>query len=79
MAALSIVLSVVTLLSFWLILPIYVLPPLAFVLGYLSYRRRSTRGRLISARSKLGAILPMLIAVLSFVLCGFFIDVGYRA
>lgn len=79
MAALSIVFSVVTLLSFWLILPIYVRPPLAFVLGYLSYRNCSTGGHLTSSRKKLVATLPMLIAVLSLVLCWYFVDVGYTA
>ena len=70
MAALSLLLSVMSVLTLWLIIPVFVLPPLAFFIGYKAYRASRSR--------KLLSCVPMAVAVAAFFLDVYILSVGYR-
>ncbi|MQA20215.1 hypothetical protein [Rugamonas rivuli] len=79
MAVLSLVLTALSVLTFWLVVPLFVLPPLAFFLGYKAYKAR--RAKLVPAGrfGQLLSVLPMALAVAAFCLELYVMNVGYRA
>ncbi len=78
MALTSIALSLISLLLIWLILPIFVLPPLAFYLGWRSHRVNQLANPTPSAWEDFRSVLPMGIAALAFLLGVYWIHTGYR-
>ena len=64
MAALSLFLTVLSAFTFWLVIPLFLLPPLAFFFGYKSYKRKAPQRGL----ARLLSLVPMVLAVAAFVL-----------
>ncbi|WP_394781615.1 hypothetical protein [Undibacterium sp.] len=79
MAALSVILSVISLFTFWLVIPMFVLPPLAFFLGYKAHKAKQARIFQTSRAKKFLSLLPMVFAIAAFFLELYAINTGYRA
>ena len=79
MYALSLALSILTFFTAWLMLPVLILPPLAFYVGYKAYKARRRRPGPYSLAGKLLSIFPMAFAVATFVLLFYMINTGYNA
>lgn len=79
MYALSLALSILTFFTAWLMLPVVILPPLAFYAGYKAYQQRRRRPGPYSLTGKLLSIFPMAFAVATFVLLFYAINTGYKA
>jgi len=75
MAALSLVLTALSVFTFWLVVPMFILPPLAFFFGYKSYKRKAPQRGL----ARLLSLVPMVLAVAAFVLELTVMNTGYRA
>ena len=77
MLALSLLLTAISFLVIWLILPMFILLPAAFICGFIGARRcwqsKASRTR------KILACLPMILAVIVFYLQSTLISTGYRA
>ncbi|MFZ6647875.1 hypothetical protein ACO0LO_19275 [Undibacterium sp. TJN25] len=81
MAALSLVLTALSAFTFWLVIPLFVLPPLAFFFGYKAHKANKTKWAqtLQTSRiTKLLSILPMVLAVAAFFLELYFMNTAYR-
>lgn len=78
MIALSLLLTVISLFTFWLVVPLFVLPPLAFCCGYKAYV--AWRGQAIQpvVTEKLLWMAPMLLAVAAFVFELYVMNTEYR-
>lgn len=79
MYALSLALSILTFFTAWLMLPVVILPPLAFYAGYKAYKARRRRPGPYSFTSKLLSIFPMAFAIATFLLLLYAINTGYKA
>lgn len=66
MAVASILLSVLSLYTFWLVLPMFVLPPIAFCLGLLSHRANRAKNRMPTKLAVAFSMFPMLLSVAAF-------------
>ena len=75
MAVLSLALTVLSFFTFWLVIPMFVLPPLAFYCGYKAYKKNAPQ----RGARRLVAMGPMLLAVAAFVLELTVMNTGYRA
>jgi len=62
----SLLLSFLTLITFALVLPLFVLPPIAAWLGWSFYRQGARNGACVSLPGKLTHLLPLLAAIASF-------------
>lgn len=78
MAFASIVISVLSLGLMWLVLPTFVLPPLAFYLGWKSHVANQLANPTPTAWEELRSLLPMTIAASAFVLGVYWLNTGYR-
>lgn len=79
MAALSLIFTVVSLFTFWLVVPMFVLPPLAFVFGYKAYRAKRASIMPLSRAAWFWSIMPMALAVAAFFFEMYVFGAGYRA
>jgi hypothetical protein len=79
MAALSVAVTVLSVFAMWLVLPVFVLPPLAFYLGYRAYKARRVERRGLSGLQNVLALAPMTLAFAAFLLEVYALNAGYRA
>jgi uncharacterized membrane protein len=79
MALLSLALTLLSALTFWLAIPIFILPPLGAYAGYRAYRTRRQQQPRMSQTRKLVWMLPMLLAIVAMPLELYMLNVGYRA
>lgn len=79
MAAISIILTLVSLFTFWLVVPMFVLPPLGFFLGWKAYRAGKAGNPRRKGLARFISLLPMLAAVAAFVLEFYVMTTMYRA
>jgi uncharacterized membrane protein len=79
MALLSLALTLLSALTFWLAIPIFILPPLGAYAGYRAYRTRRQQQPRMRRTQKLVWMLPMLLAIVAMPLELYVINVGYRA
>lgn len=75
MAALSLCLTLVSAFTFWLVVPMFVLPPVAFYCGYRAWRARRPAGTI----GTILALLPMVLAAIALPLELYMMNAGYRA
>jgi hypothetical protein len=78
MALLSLILTLLSALTFWLAIPIFILPPLAAYAGYRAYRAQLQRQPRMSRSRKLLWMLPMLLAIVAMPLELYVLNAGYR-
>ena len=78
MALLSLVLTLLSVLTFWLAIPIFILPPLGAYTGYRAYRTRRQQQPRMSRTRKLVWMLPMLLAIVAMPLELYVLNAGYR-
>ena len=78
MAAISLLLTVISLFTYWLVMPMLVLPPIAFFLGLKSYRTDRARNLSATKLSKLISLLPMAAAVGAFTFEFYVMNTLYR-
>ena len=79
MALLSLALTLLSALTFWLAIPIFILPPLGAYAGYRAYRTRRQQQPRMRRTRKLVWLLPMLLAIVAMPLELYVLNVGYRA
>ena len=79
MYALSLALSVLTILTAWMMVTVFILPPFAFYYGYKAYQARRRKPGPFGLMAKLMAMLPMALSVAIFVLVMVAINMGYKA
>jgi len=79
MALLSLALTLLSALTFWLAIPIFILPPLGAYAGYRAYRTRRQQEPRMSRTRKLVWLLPMLLAIVAMPLELYVLNAGYRA
>jgi hypothetical protein len=79
MYALSLALSVLTVFTAWMMITVFILPPLAFYYGYKAYQARRRKPGPFGITAKLVAVLPMAFSVAIFVLVMLAINTGYKA
>ena len=77
MAAISLILSCLSVLFLWLVLPMFILPPVAFYCGLRSWRASRLRQR--GAMGKILAAMPMVLALAALPLDLYLLNTGYRA
>ncbi|GAA0430723.1 hypothetical protein ACFOY5_22280 [Massilia aurea] len=78
MALLSLALTLLSALTFWLAIPIFILPPLGAYAGYRAYRAHLERQPRVSRSRKLLWMLPMLLAIVAMPLELYVLNAGYR-
>jgi len=78
MALLSLVLTLLSALTFWLAIPIFILPPLGAYAGYRAYRAQLQRQPRMSRSRTLLWMLPMLLAIVAMPLELYVLNAGYR-
>lgn len=78
MALLSLALTLLSALTFWLAIPIFILPPLGAYAGYQAYRTRRQQQPRMSGTRKLVWLLPMLLATVAMPLELYVLNAGYR-
>lgn len=78
MALLSLALTLLSALTFWLAIPIFILPPLGAYAGYRAYRTRRQQQPRMSRTWKLVWMLPMLLAIVAMPLELYVLNAGYR-
>ena len=79
MALRSLVLTLLSALTLWLAITIFILPPLAAYAGYRAYRIQLQRQPGMSRSRKLLWMLPMLLAIVAMPLELYVLNAGYRA
>jgi uncharacterized membrane protein len=79
MALLSLALTLLSVLTFWLVIPIFILLPLGAYAGYRAYRTRRQQQPYMRRTQKLVWMLPMLLAIVAMPLELYVLNVGYRA
>lgn len=75
----SLALTALTVLTAWLLIPVFILPPLAFYYGYQGYRRRRDGRTHASVGAKILWSIPMLLAAAVFCFGIFLITTQYQA
>jgi uncharacterized membrane protein len=78
MALLSLALTLLSALTFWLAIPIFILPPLGAYAGYRAYRARRQQHPRMRRTQKLVSKLPMLLAIVAMPLELYVLNTGYR-
>jgi uncharacterized membrane protein len=78
MALLSLVLTLLSALTFWLAIPIFILPPLGAYAGYRAYRAQLQRQPRMNRSRKMLWMLPMLLAIVAMPLELYVLNAGYR-
>ena len=78
MALLSLALTLLSALTFWLAIPIFILPPLGAYAGYRAYRMRRQQEPRMRRTRKLVWLLPMLLAIVAMPLELYVLNAGYR-
>jgi uncharacterized membrane protein len=78
MALLSLALTLLSALTFWLAIPIFILPPLGAYAGYRAYRARRQQHPRLPRTQKLVWMLPMLLAIVAMPLELYVLNTGYR-
>lgn len=78
MALLSLVLTLLSALTFWLAIPIFIFPPLAAYAGYRAYRTRRQHHPRMGRMQKIVWLLPMLLAIVALPLELYVLNTGYR-
>ena len=78
MALLSVALTLLSALTFWLAIPIFILPPLGAYAGYRAYRMRRQQEPRMRRTRKLVWLLPMLLAMVAMPLELYVLNAGYR-
>ena len=78
MALLSVALTLLSALTFWLAIPIFILPPLGAYAGYRAYRMRRQQEPRMRRTRKLVWLLPMLLAIVAMPLELYVLNAGYR-
>jgi len=79
MAVLSLLCSLLTVWTGWLLLPMFVFGPLAIYLGWKSYKQARARAPLMGAGRRVLALMPMLIGITAIPGALAFLNVTYRA
>jgi len=79
MALISLALTLLSALTFWLAIPIFILPPLGAYAGYRAYRTRRQQEPRMNRSRKLLWMLPMLLAIVAMPLELYVLNAGYRA
>jgi len=79
MAFLSIFLTGLSLLTFWLVIPMFLLPPLAFYVGYKAYKGHDGARQSASRIRRALSALPMVLAIAAFVFELVVMNTGYQA
>lgn len=74
----SVLLSFIAASSAWLILPVLIFPPIAAVLGWSFYKEGFQHGLCESSLGKLLHLLPLLIAVSSFIWGMYLLNTEYK-
>lgn len=78
MYALSLFLSILTFFTLWLMIPVFIFPPLAFYVGYKAYQARRRQPGPYSRLGVLVSMIPMAVAVAVFILGFSIINYGYN-
>lgn len=78
MALISLFLTVLSVFTFWLVVPLFILPPLAAYVGYRYYRQQSQHHRPVSGFRRLLCLMPMLLAIVAFLLELYIFNTEYR-
>ena len=78
MALISLALTLLSALTFWLAIQIFILPPLGAYAGYRAYRTRRQQEPRMSRTRKLVWMLPMLLAIVAMPLELYVLNAGYR-
>ena len=78
MALLSLALTLLSALTFWLAIPIFILPPLGAYAGYRAYRTRRQQQPRMRRTRRLVWMLPMLLAIVAMPLELYVLNAGYR-
>ena len=79
MVALSLLLTVISLFTFWLVVPLFLLPPLAFFCGYKAYATRRRQAPRPGLLANILWLMPMALAVVAFVFELYIMNTEYRA
>lgn len=79
MTTLSLMLTVLSFFTFWLVIPMFVLLPLAVFFACKAYRVRHRRNAGASRLQKLQWSVPILIPIAAFVLQMVILNTGYNA
>lgn len=79
MALLSLFLTLLSVLTLWLAITVFILPPLAAYVGYRAYRAQRQRHPSMTRTQKLVWLLPMLLAIVAMPVELYVINTGYRA
>ena len=79
MAFLSLLCSFLVLVTCWLLLPIFILGPLAIYFGWKSYKQTRARVPQLDPARRLLALTPMFIAIATMPATIFFVNATYRA
>ncbi len=79
MAALSLLCSLLTVWTSWLVLPLFVFGPLAIYLGWKSYKQASAHLPRMKPERRLVALAPMLIGIAAIPGALVFLNATYRA
>jgi hypothetical protein len=79
MVLLSLFLTLLSALTLWLAITVFILPPLAAYVGYRAYRAQLERQPRVSRSRKLLWLLPMLLAIVAMPLELYVLNAGYRA
>jgi len=72
-------LTVISFLTFWLVIPMFVLPPLAVFCACRAYRMRRRRNAGASRLQKLLWCVPIVLPVAAFMLQLLVLNTGYQA
>lgn len=78
MAAVSFLLTLMSLYTFFLVLPMLVLPPLAFFLGLMSYKADKVKNPTLTGLPKLVSLFPMAASVAAFLYEFYIMNTRYR-
>jgi hypothetical protein len=78
MALLSLALTLLSALTSWLAIPIFILPPLGAYAGYRAYRAQLQRQPRMNRSRKMLWMLPMLLAIVAMPLELYVLNAGYR-
>jgi hypothetical protein len=78
MVLLSLFLTLLSALTLWLAITVFILPPLAAYVGYRAYRTQRQRQPYMSRTQKLVWMLPMLLAIVAMPLELYVLNAGYR-
>jgi hypothetical protein len=79
MALLSLVFTLLSVFTFWLVIPLFILPPLGAYCGYRFYRMQTQLHRPIGLFRKLLYMAPLLLAIAAFPLELYVLNTEYRA